>query len=148
MTTTDTVRLLERCRSSVDGAQVACARSAILVDRSSRARAEARWTRLRILERRAPHEVSTVFRIAGTVDDRPVVARWVRGHGLLCPDVLRRRAEVVVAMGDTFGDGDGPRVTASLAEPTAAMLTVLRALSRVTAIEIEGGSLVEALGDG
>ena len=148
MTTRDTLRLLERCRASVDGAKTACARSVVLVDRSSRARAEARWTRLRIVEQRIPHEIATAFRIAGTVEDLPMVARWVRGHGLLCPEPLRRRAEVVVAMGETFGDHEGPLVTASLTEPTAAMLTVLRSLSRVTSIEIEGGPLIEASGDG
>jgi hypothetical protein len=148
MTVPDSDRLLERCRASVDGARDACARSADLLVLTSRIRDEARWTRLRVVERRGPHRTSAGFRIAGMVENVPMVARWVEGHGLLCPEPLRRRAEVVVAMGETFGDEEGPRVTASLTERTAAMLTVLRSLSRITSIEIEGGSLTEASGDG
>ena len=144
----DADRLLERCRASVDGARDVCAQSAELLVRTSHLRDEARRTRLRVVERRAPHRVPAGFRIAGTVEDVPMVARWIEGHGLLCPEPLRRRAEVVVAMGETFGDEDGPRVTASLTERTAAMLTVLRALSRITSIEIEGEPLTEASGNG
>lgn len=148
MTAGDADRLLERCRASVDGARDVCAHAADLLVRTSRLRVEARRARLRVVERRAPHRSAAGFRIVGTVEDVPMVARWIDGHGLLCPEPLRRRAEVVVAMGETFGDDEGPRVTASLTEQTAAMLTVLRSLSRVTSIEIEAGALTEAPGNG
>ena len=150
MPPTDARLLFDRCRTSVDAARITCTRAALLIDLSSRTRTEARSTRLRVLDRRARHETSTSFRVVGMVEDHPMVARWVSGHGLVCPDLLRRRAEIVVAMGETFGDddGDGPRVAASLAGPTAALLTVLRALSRVTLIEVAAGSPLQGPGNG
>ena len=77
------------------------------------------------------------FVIRGIVDGRPSVARWSRGRLLADPELMRR-AEVVVAMGETFTGYEGlPDVVASLdgAQP-AVLLTVMRAFSRVTSVEV------------
>jgi hypothetical protein len=94
-------------------------------------------TRSRLVRRRVRAKGHIVtFRVSGLVDERPAQAWWVPAHGLVCGDELRARAELVVAMGDTFSGADSRVVEASLADPSAAMLTVLRAMSRVTSLEI------------
>ena len=57
----------------------------------------------------------------------------------MCSQRLRERAAIVVELGDTFTDEGGRVIAASLTEPVPAMLTVIRALSRVTAVEVVGG---------
>ena len=79
------------------------------------------------------------FVIEGVVDGRAATARWA--DGVLVGDVeVRRRAEVIVALGEHFKleDGPGERILASLDDGiTAALLTVLRAFSAVSAIDVD-----------
>ena len=92
-----------------------------------------------------PHEttaeISTgviqAFRIRGHVDDVPMVAVWTRQDGLVCSPALRQRAQVIVAMEDTFEPGHAtPRRTAALDGPDASviLLTVARAFSEITSV--------------
>lgn len=128
--------LIDRCRATLDSARAACVRSTALVHWAGAARAHARRTRAVIARRRVgPSDDVAGFRVTGLVSGQRVVAMWEPGQGLVCPDALRARAEVVVALGESFGD-EALTVTASLDDPTAAMLTVLRALSRVSSLEI------------
>jgi hypothetical protein len=94
-----------------------------------------------------PHEITAetatgviqAFRICGQVDGVPMVAVWTPEHGLMCPPALCRRAQVVVAMGDTFEPMHAtPRQTATLDGPDASviLLTVVRAFSEVTSIVV------------
>lgn len=79
------------------------------------------------------------FVIQGFVDGRPVTARWSNGV-LTADDELRRRAEVIVAMDDDFDleEPPGHRLGACLdGGITAALLTVLRAFSTVTTIDVD-----------
>jgi hypothetical protein len=80
------------------------------------------------------------FAISGEVDGTPTFAHWSREDGLVCPPELRRRAEAIVALGDTFGGkADLPVLEASLdagGNSTAVLLTVLRAFSSVTSIDV------------
>jgi hypothetical protein len=79
------------------------------------------------------------FVIEGIVDGRAVTARW-RGGGLVADEELRRRVQVIVGMGEEFtlDDPSVGSVRASLdGDLTAALLTVLRAFSSVTTIEVD-----------
>jgi hypothetical protein len=78
------------------------------------------------------------FAIAGIVDGEPAVARWVEPLGLVCSTPWRRRAEIVVALGDTFFAGHGePLIHATLdGDPMAVALTLVRAADRVTSIAL------------
>jgi hypothetical protein len=80
------------------------------------------------------------FQIRGVVDGVTAQARWSK-FGLECTPALRQRAEIIVALGDTFDLGDGrPVVRASLDGPLTAVLpTVTRAFSTVTSIELAVG---------
>ena len=157
MRTVDTADLFDRCQASMVAARRSCERATVLVQNATIVRTHARQTRAsgarrRGLELRPVRPQASVgcvlFTVVGQVDDVPVRARWIEGEGLDCPDLLRARAEVVVALGETFSDGSGPPVVASLDEPTPAMLTVLRAASRVTSVELNGARLAEAVEDG
>ena len=76
-------------------------------------------------------------RVRGLVAGEPVEARWVPGHGLMCPRSLRERSEILVGMNEMFsGTEGGPTVAASLDRPLAAMLTATRAMSRVLSVEM------------
>lgn len=79
------------------------------------------------------------FLIRGLVDDQPVEARFEHGE-LSCTDEVRRRAEVMVAMGETLG-GHGTRtVMATLDGPVGDVLvTMMRAFTRVFAFEVGTG---------
>lgn len=137
----DLAALAERYRASVDAAEVACARSAALADVASQIAADAFGVRARVLQRRTsadPPEVVS-FRVRGMVDRHRATAWWTGGQGLVCSEPLRERAAIVVDLGDTFVDEAGRVIAASLTEPVPAMLTVIRALSRVTAVEVVGG---------
>src|SRR3954469_16307887 len=82
--------------------------------------------------------VATGFVVRGVVDGRPTVARWVNGRLVADPELVRR-AQVMVAMGEYFGSEHDPShlVMASLeGGGCAVMLTVMRAFSRVTSIEL------------
>lgn len=75
------------------------------------------------------------FRLEGLVEDQPVTALWSGGK-LECDPGLLDRAMLVVALGETFGGGDLRPVTASLTDgPTAAFLTLMRAMSVVHRLE-------------
>ena len=137
----DIASLLERYRASVDAAEIACPRSATLVDDASQIAADAFGIRARVLQRRTRADPSQVvsFRVRGMVDRHRAAAWWAGGDGLVCSEPLRERAAIVVELGDTFTDEGGRVIAASLTEPVPAMLTVIRALSRVTAVEVVGG---------
>ncbi len=76
------------------------------------------------------------FRIEGVVDGTEAEASFERGR-LRCPEEVLRRAEVVVALGDTFDDPDIGSVAATLDGPVGAvLLTVVRAFSRVHVLEV------------
>ena len=129
----------------------ATARSHDVIDRSKRLQTAVRrnlvWAQGACMDARvtcdhcaAQRHVSIEgFRVDGLVDGQPVTAVLVDGR-LDCPIELRTRAEIVVALGETFG-GDGlPCVRASLTDdPTAMLLTVLRAMSLVRHIAIDSG---------
>jgi hypothetical protein len=88
-----------------------------------------------IEEHRAP---PAGFVVRGIVEGRPAVARWEDGQLHAEPELLRR-AEVVVGMGESFTDENDPThvVMASLqGGGYDVMLTVMRAFSRVTSIEL------------
>ena len=91
-----------------------------------------------ILRRRAP-----LFVVRGVLDDEEVEARWVRGVGLVCPPRLLEQAQLVVGMGETFAAAEGEATfVATLDAPTEAMLTIMRALSRIRSVDI-GPALVD-----
>jgi hypothetical protein len=81
------------------------------------------------------------FRIEGRVDGVRTVATFQDGR-LACSAELAARAEVVVAMGETFdSDGDGEAIAASLdGSSTALMLTLMRAFSSIDAVQIAAGA--------
>ena len=75
--------------------------------------------------------------VTGTVDGVPVRARLERGE-LDLPPRLRRRAQLIVDLGDTFDAGDGTYLEASLeGEPLVALLTAMRACDRILSIEVQ-----------
>jgi hypothetical protein len=77
------------------------------------------------------------FLVRGLVDGRPAVAVWADGRLHADPE-LRRRAEVIVGMGDRFElDGGEYACHASLRGGFATVLTVMRAFSIVTDVEID-----------
>ena len=80
------------------------------------------------------------FRIEGDVDGVRSVATF-RGGRLTCSAELAARAQVVVAMGETFDcDGEGDPIEASLdGSSTALMLTLMRAFSSIDAVQISSG---------
>jgi hypothetical protein len=80
------------------------------------------------------------FRIEGVVDGSPAHARCSEA-GLECSPALLQRAEIIVAMGDTFDPGGGrPVVYASLDGPLTEVLpTIIRAFSSVSSIEVAVG---------
>ena len=104
------------------------------------------WARGRSPARTAPVTPTPVplplaggFVVTGEVDGRPAVARWSPSGGLICPAAVRDRAELVVALGETFGagiDGREPVVAALDGDATAALLTVMRAFSRLTSLDV------------
>jgi hypothetical protein len=83
----------------------------------------------------------TGFVVRGVVDGHPSVAYWRHGVLEAEPELLRR-AEVVVAMGEYFSNEDDPGhvVMASLeGGGYDVMLTVMRAFTRVTSVELPIG---------
>ena len=81
------------------------------------------------------------FVVRGVIDGRPSVARWSDGALDAEPELLRR-AEVVVGMGDYFccEDDPGHVVMASLeGGGYDVMLTVMRAFTHVTSVELPIG---------
>jgi hypothetical protein len=80
--------------------------------------------------------VPSAFAVRGVVDGRPSVARWT-GRLDCDPDILAR-AQVVVALDEEFRtSGLDCGVRASLdGSAVSVLLTVMRAFSRVTAVEV------------
>jgi len=134
-----------------------CECSSLLVVSSKEARVSAERTRVVSVSRRAERDDAAAggvveaelggvvepggdvqsFVVTGFVDDLPAHARYVEGR-LWCSAEVAERAEVVVAMGETFDPGDGgPEVMASLdSTATAALLTVMRAFSHVSSVAL------------
>ena len=134
-----------------------CECSSLLVVSSKEARVSAERTRVVSASRRAERDDAAAggvveaelggvvepggdvqsFVVTGFVDDLPAHARYVEGR-LWCSAEVAERAEVVVAMGETFDPGDGgPEVMASLdSTATAALLTVMRAFSHVSSVAL------------
>jgi len=81
------------------------------------------------------------FALESLVDGEAFSARWVAGGALECDRPLRDRAQIVVAMGETFETSSGGRkVCAKLdGTPVAALLTLMRASSRVLSFQFEYG---------
>ena len=78
------------------------------------------------------------FTVRGIVDGRTTRAQWAPGH-LDCDHQLMQRAEVVVAMGERFSTPWSPAASlpASIeGPPVAVLLTVMRAFSRVTSVDL------------
>ena len=85
-----------------------------------------------------PDDEPDDFVVRGFVDGRLSVARWRQGRLVADPELVRR-VEVVVAMGETFpapGDPLRPGVASLDGDRGIAMLTVMRAFSRLTSVEI------------
>ncbi|HEX8803609.1 MAG TPA: hypothetical protein VF743_05435 [Acidimicrobiales bacterium] len=146
--TTDVRR---RWRATRHAAEALCARSLDLqtAARSATARAEALRTSgqaRRSLARSAgsghlspaPARWGSDFTVEGLVDGEVVRARWTVAGGLAAPDELVRRAEIVVALGETFSvEEGGDEVLAELdGHSMAALLTVVRAFTAVRSIRM------------
>jgi hypothetical protein len=146
-------RLNQAATTSAAARERAANAIAVAVDvhsRSQRLRLEAIDTRARRGVRAAHRAVRyndgsenacmRSFRIEGDVDGSPAHARWSEA-GLECSPALLERAEIIVAMGDTFDPGGGrPVVDASLDGPlTEVMPTIIRAFSSVSSIEVALG---------
>jgi hypothetical protein len=136
--------LVERAEIAVARATESCARSQRLVSGSQRSRLASKQVRARSVASRQALRPSSVawFSVEGTVDGQPRIARWRRGE-LACDDELRRRIDIVVALEERFPrpDGRAGAVTATLCgSSVAAMLTVMRAFSRVRAVEFGTGA--------
>jgi len=130
---------VDRCDQMVVRSKVTCAHSARLQSAIAASHHDARLLRETVVtQRRAMLLARTpLFLVCGRLDDDEVEARWVPGHGLMCPPALLARAEVVVALGETFSPGDGGgSVTATLDTPLSAMLTIMRAMSSVTSLDM------------
>ena len=85
---------------------------------------------IRVLTTRSTRRRVAGFHIAGTVEGGVwVAARYVDGT-LHCDDALRRRAELVVAAGDTFELAHSSRhhVATLDGDPVAVALTLIRAM--------------------
>jgi hypothetical protein len=77
------------------------------------------------------------FVVHGSLDGSRVRASWFRGS-LQATSLLRSRAELLVAMGESFrvDNEHGPVVVAALDDSLAAMLTIVRACDRIDAVSL------------
>ena len=80
----------------------------------------------------------TDFVIRGFIDGRPSAARWQDGALDAEPELLRR-AEIVVALEEDFC-AESVIVRASLDGGVATALTVMRAFSMVTSVQLTNAS--------
>jgi hypothetical protein len=95
-------------------------------------------------DREAPY----CFTVRGIVDGYPTIARWRPDH-LDCDHELLQRVQVIVAMGEEFTPADepGPSVPASTeGPPLAVLLTVMRAFTRITSIDVRDDLFEDARG--
>jgi len=135
----ETQALLDRFDETLLRSKVTCARSVKLQQAIATSHRDAQHLRETVAaQRRAMLLARTpLFLVCGLLDDDAVEARWVPGHGLMCPPSLIARAEVVMALGETFSQGDdGWTVAATLDTPLGAMLTLMRAMSQVTSLDM------------
>ena len=117
----------------VDRALGACFRATMASDRSVQVREVAR----RLRREAAEHGWPRTFLVVGSVEDAMVRAFWSRRRLVVTP-LLRRRAEVLVAMGEQF-EVEGPAappLVAGLSDPVPALLTLMRACDRLTAVQL------------
>jgi hypothetical protein len=88
------------------------------------------------------------FTVRGIVDGYPTIARWRPDH-LDCDHEVLQRVQVIVAMGEEFrpADGPGPAIAASIeGPPLAVLLTVMRAFTRITSIDVRDDLFEDARG--
>jgi hypothetical protein len=133
-------RAFDEAHALLSEADVLVTASALLRSRAAELRmAAAKARRVRSAEAIAASTDVSWFTVRGFVEDRPATVRWRPGAIDGDRDVLRR-AEVIVAMGDEFAlDRAGAPARASLAgPPVVVLLTVVRAFSRVTAVDLHG----------
>jgi hypothetical protein len=135
--------LHERFEDSLVQARILCARSAGNIRSAAALQVvarEAREAAVLTRRRRPPTSLASDARfvVRGMVDGLPSVARWSPTTGLDADPAVRQRAEIVVALGESSaGEADGEQVVASLDGPLpAALLAVVRAFSRVTAVDL------------
>jgi hypothetical protein len=133
---------LERVSAALQDAADLCAEAATLVGMARVARERAGAFRSGARARRHPSPVNrrsviTAFEVRGLVDDTECRAVW-RGDVLELDALLVSRAELVVAMGDTFA-ASGGAIGASLDDPRdmACLLTIMRAFSRITSMAVD-----------
>jgi hypothetical protein len=121
----------EAGRACCRAAELRIASSLVLRQAEQTVRAAAETHRMVVL-RQTP-----LFVVEGSVEDEHVEARWMPGKGLSCPPPLMECARIVVGLGDTFtGAADGPTFVAALDNPYAALLTVMRAMTRIDFVEV------------
>ena len=135
----------DRATTALRMSESLCDEAHLLVEACEETVRRSRDVRHRVRRRRSAHGALAVprraavhsFRIEGMVDDAPCSAHW-DGRCLTADEALLQRAEIVVDLGETFTSGERV-VTASLEHPDdiASVLTLLRACSRVTAMDIE-----------
>lgn len=121
--------------------QRACEKSLALRVESERLRASSRQltTEARRLRRKEARPEAVGFRLEGCIDGHQVQGCWTP-RGVAASDDLLRRAQVVVALGDTFGGFDGGTLRAALDRgPTQALLTLMRACDRVESVSVTVG---------
>jgi hypothetical protein len=92
-----------------------------------------------------PLDEPSWFRVTGWVDGEPVQVVWSRGR-YHCGKALLDRAALVVAMGDEFTDGAERRITATLDDPLAALLTFIRACDKIEHVGLSQGVTRSAQG--
>jgi hypothetical protein len=81
--------------------------------------------------------MAETFRITGQVGPLPVTATWRDGY-LTADAELLEAADDLIAGGYVFESGDGQfHVAASLDDPLAALLTMIRCFGRITRARIE-----------
>lgn len=143
--TTAYAELQDRYQESVVRARVLCARSTTAARSSAALQAKARHVRDASMRARAlrrpelaPVATDMRFVVRGLVDGLPSVARWGPDSGLDADPEVCRRAELVVALGESFdnGSGSGPVVASLDGSMSAALLAVVRAFSRVTTLDL------------
>jgi hypothetical protein len=133
--------VMERAREAVAVATAMCvkvsdtsARTLQIREKTKVLRAQARATR----DQRHLLRPVTTWRVEGVLEGVATMAKW-DGDNLDCDWEVFRRAEVLVAMGETFRHPQFPsvRYEAALEGDTwAVLLTVLRALDRVTTLDV------------
>jgi hypothetical protein len=141
------IGLAERRARAFDEAQALLGEADVLMTASASLRSRAVELRTAAAEARRVRSVEAAvanpsvswFTVRGFVEDRPATVRWRPGALDGDRDVLRR-AEVIVAMGDEFAleRGQGPAPASLAGPPVVVLLTVVRAFSRVTAVDLHG----------